>query len=117
MRPLIRAHLFITDDDEYTLTLSMHHIVADGWSIGILQKELSVLYDAFSNGQEPDIDPLSTSYSEYALNQISEFASENTQVQRNFWYKKLQNPSTLELPTDRPRPQKRLRLVHTINFS
>ncbi|HEX8319063.1 amino acid adenylation domain-containing protein [Longimicrobium sp.] len=103
--PLIRGHLVRMADDDHVLHITMHHIVSDGWSMGVFTRELSTLYAAFRNG-EPDLLPaLPIQYADYAVWQRRWVDGEVLKGQAEYWKKMLAGaPALLELPTDRPRP-------------
>ncbi|HEX2207305.1 MAG TPA: amino acid adenylation domain-containing protein [Longimicrobium sp.] len=103
--PLFRARLLRLRADEHVLLLAIHHIVADGWSLGILARELGALYAAFRAGAPDPLPPLPVQYADYALWQREHLAGETLAKQRAFWREALAGaPPALELPTDRPRP-------------
>ncbi|WP_425512945.1 non-ribosomal peptide synthetase, partial [Xanthomonas albilineans] len=103
--PLIRGVLIQLAHDEYALFVTMHHIVSDGWSMGILINELSVLYRAFAHGESNPLKPLPIQYADYASWQRQWLTGEVLQQQANYWREALSGaPVLLELPTDRPRP-------------
>ncbi|WP_337999790.1 amino acid adenylation domain-containing protein [Xanthomonas cucurbitae] len=103
--PLIRGALVRLADTESVLVVSMHHIVSDGWSMGILIEELSVLYRAFARGHADPLAPLPIQYTDYASWQRQWLAGERLQQQASYWRETLSGaPVLLELPTDRPRP-------------
>jgi amino acid adenylation domain-containing protein/thioester reductase-like protein len=103
--PLIRALLLRLDEHEYIFVLNQHHIVSDGWSLGVLMHELNVLYAAFSEGRPDPLPPLSVQYPDYAAWQREWLSGERLQVQTDYWRRTLADaPSVLSLPTDRPRP-------------
>ena len=103
--PLIRMHLMRRDDDTHVLLLSMHHIISDGWSIGILVKELGAIYAARIQGVQPQLPELTVQYADYAHWQREWFSGEEEQRQLDYWTERLAGlPPLLELPTDRPRP-------------
>ncbi|WP_133258288.1 non-ribosomal peptide synthetase, partial [Streptomyces sp. V2] len=93
--PLVRLLLIRTTPAEHTLVLSMHHIVTDGWSMGVLLRELTELYQARALPELP------LRYTDYALWQRDNPPSEE---QLAYWQAKLADLAPLELPTDRPRP-------------
>ncbi|SMB27154.1 Non-ribosomal peptide synthetase, terminal component [Sterolibacterium denitrificans] len=115
--PLIRGLLLRCDEQEnedagagetHVLCIVMHHIIADGWSIGVLIREFAALYAAYSRG-EPNpptmLPPLPLQYADYALWQRDEQAGERLQKQLDHWQRELAGaPALLELPTDRARP-------------
>ncbi|MDC9594906.1 non-ribosomal peptide synthetase, partial [Xenorhabdus sp. IM139775] len=105
--PLIRGHLLQLADEEHVLLLTQHHIISDGWSIGVLMRELSALYHAALAGQDDPLPPLPIQYADYTLWQREwlQEAEAKLTAQRNFWYSHLAGaPPLLTLPTDRPRP-------------
>ena len=90
------------------LTLSMHHIVADGWSSSILLRELGAVYSALSNGRAPDLPPLAHQYVDYAAWEAAQVRDGLFERQVGYWREKLASaPPLLDLPTDRPRPARR----------
>ncbi|WP_143707518.1 non-ribosomal peptide synthetase, partial [Xenorhabdus ehlersii] len=105
--PLIRGRLLRLAENEHILLLTQHHIISDGWSLNILMHELSTLYHAFSEGQGDPLPALTLQYADYALWQREWLQGELLEKQVNFWRDALQDaPALLELPTDRPRPEK-----------
>jgi amino acid adenylation domain-containing protein len=103
--PLIRGRLLTLADGDHALLLTQHHIVSDGWSMGILVKEVTALYAAFVEGREDPLPPLPIQYADYAVWQRGWLQGAALQQQLDFWRKHLQGaPGLLELPTDRPRP-------------
>ena len=102
--PLIRARLLRLGEQEHILLLTMHHIVFDGWSEGILFQELSVLYESFSTGQPSPLSPLPIQYADFAVWQRQWLQGEISDSQLAYWKKQLGGASVLELPTDHPRP-------------
>ncbi|HSP20116.1 MAG TPA: condensation domain-containing protein, partial [Myxococcaceae bacterium] len=103
--PLIRGRLLTLAPHDHVLLITMHHIVSDGWSMGVLVREFRTLYAAFSQGQDDPLPPLSIQYADFALWQRQWFSGEILQRQLQFWRTHLLGaPPLLELPTDRPRP-------------
>jgi amino acid adenylation domain-containing protein len=103
--PLFRAALLRVDAEDHVLLLSMHHIVSDGWSMGVLFRELSALYAAYREGRDSPLPQLPTQYADYAVWQREKLAGEALERQLSFWREHLSGaPELLELPTDRPRP-------------
>ncbi|KOR42171.1 hypothetical protein ADT25_15395, partial [Xanthomonas oryzae] len=103
--PLLRARLLQRADDDHLLLVTLHHLVADGWSIGVLLHELGTLYSAFVHGQPDPLPPLPIQYADYALWQRRWIDAARLQQQRQFWLDHLRDaPALLALPTDRPRP-------------
>ncbi|WP_186129366.1 non-ribosomal peptide synthetase, partial [Burkholderia gladioli] len=103
--PLIRGQLLALDDTQHILLVTQHHIVSDGWSIGVLIDEISTLYAAFHRRQPDPLPPLAIQYADYAAWQRDWLQGETLQRQTGFWRDHLAGaPALLELPTDRPRP-------------
>ena len=102
--PLIRGQLLRTGEDEYVLVIVMHHIVSDGWSIGILVKEISALYGAFVRGEEDPLPELEVQYADYAV-WHRKWTSGVVEEQARYWKERLEGiPAVLELPADHERP-------------
>ncbi|HEV2734193.1 MAG TPA: amino acid adenylation domain-containing protein [Longimicrobiaceae bacterium] len=103
--PPFRALLLRLGEEEHALLLAMHHIVSDGWSMGILFRELSALYDAFSRGEPSPLPELRVQYADFAAWQRAWLSGEVLEAQLAWWRERLAGaPPLLELPTDRPRP-------------
>src|SRR5688572_27833418 len=103
--PLFRAALLRLGEEEHVLLLSMHHIVSDGWSVGVLFRELSALYEAYREGGESPLSELPVQYADYAVWQREQLEGEVLDRQLAYWRERLADaPALLELPTDRPRP-------------
>ncbi len=101
--PLMRVMILRLEDEDYVMLLSMHYIVSDGWSMAVLLRELSVLYEAFSNREPSPLPELPVQYADYARWQREWFQGEVLKTQLAYWTKQLDGISTLQLPTDRPR--------------
>ncbi|MBD2812214.1 amino acid adenylation domain-containing protein [Xenorhabdus sp. Vera] len=103
--PLIRGQLLQLADEEHVLLLTMHHIITDGWSIGVLVRELGAFYRAALNGDDDPLPPLPIQYADYAVWQHDMLQGASLTEQRDFWCSQLDGiPALLTLPTDRPRP-------------
>jgi len=103
--PLIRGQLLRLAEQEHILLVTQHHIVSDGWSTGVLVREFSALYAAFSQGQDDPLPPLAIQYADYAAWQREWLSGAVLQQQIDYWKSHLAGaPALLELPTDRPRP-------------
>ncbi|MFN6530351.1 condensation domain-containing protein, partial [Nostoc sp. ChiSLP03a] len=102
---LIRATLVVLNETEHVLLVCMHHVVSDGWSMGVFVQELAALYDAYAQGQPSPLAPLPIQYADFAIWQRNWLQGEVLQSQLNYWQQQLQDaPALLSLPTDRPRP-------------
>ncbi len=103
--PLVRASLARLDENEHLLLLTMHHIVSDGWSLGVLFSELATLYEGFVAGQRPSLPELPIQYADFAVWQRQWLSGDILERQLAYWKEQLTGgPALLELPTDRPRP-------------
>ncbi len=103
--PLIRGLLIRESEDEHTLLITMHHIVSDGWSLGVFRNEVSKLYSAFRRGQEDPLPELAVQYADFAIWERQWLEEEVLGQQCEYWKRTLQGvPELLELPTDHPRP-------------
>jgi amino acid adenylation domain-containing protein len=103
--PLFAAHLIQLNDHEYWLSLNLHHIIFDGWSLGVFCQELSALYGAWHQGQPSPLAELPIQYADFALWQRQWLQGELLSGQLDYWKRTLQGVAPLlELPTDRPRP-------------
>jgi amino acid adenylation domain-containing protein len=90
---------------EYVVLLTLHHSVSDGWSLGVLFRELTQLYGALSRGEPSPLQPLAIQYADYAQWQREWLQGEVLQGQLSYWREQLAGlPPVLQLPTDRPRP-------------
>ncbi|MEG4393805.1 amino acid adenylation domain-containing protein [Microcoleus sp. BROC3] len=101
---LLRVTLLQLDDTEYLLMLNMHHIVSDGWSIGVLIQELGALYTAFASEKPSPLPALSIQYADFAKWQREWLQGEVLETQLAYWRQQLNGISMLNLPADRPRP-------------
>ncbi|MGH8613504.1 MAG: amino acid adenylation domain-containing protein, partial [Gammaproteobacteria bacterium] len=109
--PLIRLRLLYlggssqTGEAEHVVLFTLHHIVSDGWSEGILVRELMALYEAFCEGEGSPLPEPAIQYADYAVWQRKWLAGEVLERQLEYWRGQLAGvPAVLELPTDRPRP-------------
>ena len=103
--PLLRATLLTEGDSRHTLVLVTHHIVSDGWSLGILMGELGEFYTAHAAGTAAQLTPLPVQYADYSVWQRHWLEGEELERQVAYWRTELQDaPPVLDLPTDRPRP-------------
>ncbi|HHK5894516.1 TPA: amino acid adenylation domain-containing protein, partial [Serratia marcescens] len=103
--PLVRAALIRLADEEHLFLLICHHIISDGWSTGILLRELGALYGAFRRRDADPLPPLTLQYPDYAAWQRRYLTPERLATQAQYWRETLSDaPALLTLPTDRPRP-------------
>ncbi|MHC5760523.1 amino acid adenylation domain-containing protein [Nostoc sp.] len=102
---LIRATLVLLSQTEHILLVCMHHIVSDGWSMGVFIQELAALYKAYSQGEPSPLAPLPIQYADFAIWQREWLQGDVLQTQLSYWQQQLKDaPALLSLPTDRPRP-------------
>jgi amino acid adenylation domain-containing protein len=102
---LLRVKLLRLDETEYVLLMTMHHIVSDAWSLGVLWQELGSLYEAFSAGKPSSLPELPIQYADFAHWQRRWLRGAILESQLAYWKQRLAGaPAVLELPTDRPRP-------------
>ncbi|MDF0607194.1 condensation domain-containing protein, partial [Neisseriaceae bacterium TC5R-5] len=98
--PLIRGQLLRLSEAEHILLLTQHHIISDGWSMGVFVQELSTLYQAFSEAKVDPLPALPIQYADYALWQRNWLQGEVLQQQLSYWREHLSGaPALLELPT------------------
>jgi amino acid adenylation domain-containing protein len=102
--PLWRLLLLHLGQRHHVVLLSMHHIISDGWSVGVLVRELAALYDAFSRGQPSPLPELPLQCADHAAWQRAWLQGEVLQEQLAYWKERLAGLPSLDLPTDRPRP-------------
>ncbi len=103
--PLLRASLLALDAKTHVLLFTMHHIVSDGWSLGVFFRELAVIYEAFVNDKPSPLPPLPIQYADFAVWQLETLQGPALRRQLDYWTAKLANaPAILELPADKPRP-------------
>ncbi|HEU4795979.1 MAG TPA: amino acid adenylation domain-containing protein, partial [Pyrinomonadaceae bacterium] len=103
--PLLRVSFLRLAEEDHVALFTMHHIVSDGWSIGILVKEVAALYGAYLKGEESPLPELPVQYGDFAAWQRNWLQGEVLERQLGYWTERLRGaPPALELPTDRPRP-------------
>ncbi|WP_149404649.1 non-ribosomal peptide synthetase, partial [Dictyobacter arantiisoli] len=102
--PLLRTSILRLEREEHILLLTLHHIITDGWSNGILVRELTDLYRSFVAEQPSSLSPLPFHYADYALWQRQWLQGEVLEAQMAYWRTQLSAATLLDLPTDHPRP-------------
>ena len=103
--PLLRASLLRLAPKNHILLLNQHHIITDGWSTGVLYRDLAALYVAFNAGQEPQLPELPIQYADFAVWQRNWLKGEILEAHLNYWREQLAGAApTINLPTDHPRP-------------
>ena len=101
--PLIRAVVLRLDEQDFMLLVTVHHIVSDGWSIGIISHELGCLYDEISRGVASTLPAIAIQYGDFALWQQKWLRKAGLDDQLAYWKRQLAGVAQLDLPTDRPR--------------
>ena len=119
--PLIRACLLSLQDDAHILAIAQHHVISDGWSVGVMMRELGELYAACLAGDaDPaaSLEPLPLQYADFAAWQRDWLQGERLREQTEFWRAQLAGaPTLLELPADRPRPDEQSHAGATLEWT
>jgi amino acid adenylation domain-containing protein len=116
--PLLRVSLLRLNPHLHVLLLTMHHIISDGWSLGVLLEEASALYHALSTGEPSVLPDLPIQYADFAHWQREWLGGELLKAQLDYWSHQLDSaPPALEIPTDFPRPLSRSHKGSLISLS
>ena len=115
--PLLRAKLLRLAEHEHVLLVTMHHIISDAWSIGIMVREFSQLYSAACRGEEQALPELPIQYADFSVWQREWLQGEVLEQQLQYWRQQLAGSQPLELPSDRPRPAVMSHAGATMEFS
>ncbi|NEP58938.1 MAG: AMP-binding protein, partial [Symploca sp. SIO2G7] len=102
--PLLRVLLFCLSEQEHILFINIHHIIFDGWSLGVFNRELGTLYDAYCLNEPSPLAELPIQYADFAVWQREWLQGEVLESQLSYWKKHLADLVPLEVPTDRVRP-------------
>ncbi|MEO1049778.1 MAG: amino acid adenylation domain-containing protein [Bacteroidota bacterium] len=103
--PLLSIHVISLGEADHLVSLVIHHIISDGWSMNVLRKELLNIYEALANQSEPELDALTVQYKDYAVWQYEELSSGKLKEAEAYWLNIFkEGPPALQLPADRPRP-------------
>ncbi|MBV9775387.1 MAG: amino acid adenylation domain-containing protein, partial [Gemmatimonadetes bacterium] len=106
--PLLRTGLVRLADDDQVLLFTLHHVVSDGWSMGVLTREVGALYAAFARGESSPLPEPPIQYADFAAWEREWLSGDNLAALVGYWAERLRGaPALLELPTDRPRPARR----------
>lgn len=115
--PLVRFKLIKCEDNDFTLLMSMHHIISDEWSTNIFIKEVISFYEHFTDGKPLELDELPIQYSDYAVWQRQSFQKEGLEKHSQYWESKLSGEiPLLQLPTEQVRPPALTNTGETIRF-
>lgn len=101
--PLVRARLLKLTEQEHVLLVTLHHIVCDGWSMGVLIREMAELYEAFSCKRPAQVPELPIQYTDFAYWQRQRLQGETLERQLAYWQRQLSDLPVLDFPTDYPR--------------
>ena len=102
--PLLRTILLRRGPEEHVLLVTMHHVVSDGWSVGVMIREFTQLYEAFRAGRRSPLGELGVQYGDFAVWQREWLKGERLKEQLEYWRRQLEGAQALELPTDYRRP-------------
>ena len=102
--PLLRLKALKLEEEKHVLLYTMHHIVSDEWSTGILIKEVGTFYQSYLEGEESPLPELEVQYADFAVWQRSYLAGEVLEKEVGYWREQLRGAAALELPADRARP-------------
>lgn len=102
--PLFRASLIQLADAQHILLVTVHHLVSDGWSIGLITNELGAIYEALSEGREPLLPELPIQYTDFAVWQKEWLQDSSLNQQLSYWIRQLHELTQLNIPTDHARP-------------
>lgn len=103
--PLLRFTLLRAHEQEHILLFSIHHIVSDGWSMGVFVREIATLYTAFVSGETAILPTLPIQYVDFAIWQRQHLQGEKRETLLTYWKQQLANLPVLQLPTNRPRAE------------
>ncbi|MDD0972512.1 non-ribosomal peptide synthetase [Pseudomonas fontis] len=116
--PLLRAHLLRLDSRHHLLSLTVHHIACDGWSMGVILREIGQAYEAFSQGLPSPLPALKAHYADYAQWQQQWLSEARLDTQLTFWKQQLKDaPALLSLPLEQPRPARQSYAGKTLRFA
>jgi len=101
--PIVRAKLLRLREDDHVLLFTIHHIVSDGWSLGVLRREFGELYAAFKENKPSPLPELPIQYADFAVWQREWLTGDVLAKQLDYWRRQLDGVQDLELPTDRPK--------------
>ncbi len=115
--PLVRVQLLRLGEEDHVVLFTMHHMVTDGWSTGILVREVAALYEAYIEGRESPLPELTIQYADYAVWQREWLQGEVLDQQLAYWREQLADLPVLQLPADKPRPPVQSHRGQSVSFS
>jgi amino acid adenylation domain-containing protein/non-ribosomal peptide synthase protein (TIGR01720 family) len=116
-KPLFRARLLVLSKEEAVALFTIHHIISDGWSMGVLVRELVQCYPAFAQSEKPELPALKIQYADFADWQRKRLQGKLYEEQLNYWREQMADaPSLLHLPADHPRPSLQTSSGATLSF-
>lgn len=114
--PLWRVNLYQEADDKWVLLFTFHHIIVDGWSLGIFGNELFRIYESNTKGKSENVEPMKLQYRDYSAWQQAYIESQQLMEHLHYWKQKLQDAPMLHLPTDQARPSEQTFRGNTKSF-
>ena len=114
--PLLRARLLKLAEQEHMLLITVHHIVSDGWSIGVLSDEVAAHYEALLAGGQAPVPDLPLQYADYSIWKNEQTQGVGAEQQRSYWQDKLANLPVCEIPPDHPRPKTKTRRSYILSL-
>jgi Condensation domain len=114
--PLLRTRLLKLAEQEHILLVTLHHIVSDGWSIGLFSDEVAGHYEALSSGNTPALAELPLQYADYAVWKNEQTQSAAAEQHRSYWQTKLANLPNCEIPFDHPRPASKAQRAYILSL-
>jgi hypothetical protein len=102
--PLLRVVLLRHSPTSAVILVTTHQIVSDGWSIGVMAREMGAIYQALSIGAPPSLEPLSIQYGDYAEWQLEWLRQRGIEAETAYWSRQLREVAPFEVVADRPRP-------------
>jgi amino acid adenylation domain-containing protein len=115
--PLIRVLLVWLGASDYLLVVGVHHIVADGWSLGVFARELEAAYEAIARGREADLAELEIQYRDFSAWQRTWLSGDRLDRELDYWRGRLDSLPVLELPVDKPRPPVQMHRGADVTFT
>jgi hypothetical protein len=114
--PLLRTRLLKLAEQEHMLLVTIHHIVSDGWSIGLFSDEVAAHYEALSSGRSPSLPDLPLQYADYAIWKNEQDQNAAVEQHRSYWQTKLANLLVCEIPPDHPRPSGKAQRAYILSL-